>query len=76
LSALSAVIIGGTSLFGGRASVGGAVIATFLPVTLLAGFVMLDVRPFWQYIAVGVILIAAVYLDGARRGRLGVDSEE
>jgi ribose transport system permease protein len=76
LSALSAVIIGGTSLFGGRASVGGAVIATFLPVTLLAGFVMLDVRPFWQYIAVGVILIAAVYLDGARRGRLGADSED
>jgi ABC-type xylose transport system permease subunit len=31
---------------------------------------MVDVPPFYQYIAVGTILIAAVYVDGMRRGRL------
>jgi ribose transport system permease protein len=70
LAAISAAIIGGTSLFGGRASMGGAIVATFIPITLLSGFVMLDVPPFYQYIAVGTILIAAVYVDGMRRGRL------
>jgi ribose transport system permease protein len=69
LQALSAVIIGGTSLFGGRASMGGSIIAVFIPITLLTGFVMLGVPPFYQYMAVGAILIAAVYIDGLRRGR-------
>ena len=70
LQALSAVIIGGTSLFGGRASMGGAIVATFIPITLLSGFVMMGIPPFYQYMAVGGILIAAVYIDGLRRGQL------
>jgi ribose transport system permease protein len=70
LQAISAAIIGGTSLFGGRASIGGAMVAAFIPITLLSGFVMMDVAPFYQYIAVGAILIVAVYIDGVRRGRL------
>jgi ribose transport system permease protein len=70
LQALSAVIIGGTSLFGGRASMGGSIVATFIPITLLSGFVMLGIPPFYQYMAVGGILIVAVYIDGVRRGQL------
>jgi ribose transport system permease protein len=70
LQALSAVIIGGTSLFGGRASMGGSIVATFIPITLLSGFVMMGIPPFYQYIAVGAILITAVYIDGLRRGQL------
>ena len=70
LQALSAVIIGGTSLFGGRASVAGSVIATFIPTVLLAGFVMVGVPPFYQGIAIGVVLILAVWIDGLRRGQL------
>jgi ribose transport system permease protein len=70
LQALSAVIIGGTSLFGGRASMGGSIVATFIPITLLSGFVMIGVPPFYQYMAVGAILIVAVYIDGLRRGQL------
>jgi ribose transport system permease protein len=67
LQALSAVIIGGTSLFGGRASVVGAAVATFIPTLLLAGFVMIGVSSFYQGIAIGVVLILAVWIDRVRR---------
>ncbi|MGV9770281.1 ABC transporter permease [Microbacterium sp. NPDC003461] len=67
LQALSAVIIGGTSLFGGRASVLGAVIATFITTVLTSGFVMIGVSSFYQRIAVGVVLIIAVWVDRIRR---------
>jgi ribose transport system permease protein len=70
LQALSAVIIGGTSLFGGRASVSGSIFATFIPTVLLAGFVMVGLAPFYQGIAIGAVLIAAVWIDQLRRGRL------
>lgn len=66
LQALSAVIIGGTSLFGGRASVTGSVIATFIPTVLLSGFVMIGVSSFYQSIAIGSVLIIAVWLDQLR----------
>lgn len=67
LQALSAVIIGGTSLFGGRASVVGAAVATFIPTVLLAGFVMVGISSFYQGIAIGVVLILAVWIDRIRR---------
>lgn len=67
LQALSAVIIGGTSLFGGRASVLGAMIATFISTVLLAGFVMIGVSSFYQRIAIGVVLIIAVWVDRVRQ---------
>ncbi|WP_328708257.1 ABC transporter permease [Microbispora hainanensis] len=66
LQALSAVIIGGTSLFGGRASVLGSVLATFIPTGLLAGFVMVGVSSFYQNIAIGAVLVIAVWLDQLR----------
>lgn len=69
LQALSAVIIGGTSLFGGRASVLGAMVATFVSTVLLAGFVMIGVSSFYQRIAIGVVLIIAVWVDRLRQAR-------
>ena len=70
MQALSAVIIGGTSLFGGIASVAGTVIASLILTVLLSGLVIINVPPFYQYIAVGAILVVAVYVDALRRGRL------
>jgi ribose transport system permease protein len=67
LSAISAAVIGGTSLFGGRGSVAGTIIGVLIPATLASGFVIIGVNPYWQYIAVGVVLIGAVYLDQIRR---------
>jgi ribose transport system permease protein len=69
LAAIAAVVIGGTSLFGGRGSIGGSVIGVFIPAVLINGFVIVGVAPFWQNIAVGLILIGAVYVDQVRRRR-------
>jgi ribose transport system permease protein len=72
LEAISAVIIGGTSLFGGRGSVGGTLIGTLIPVALLSGLVIQGVEPFWQNIAIGMILIAAVAIDQSQREKLAL----
>jgi ribose transport system permease protein len=63
LAAITAVVIGGTLLEGGRISIAGAVWGTFLAVILQAGLVILGVSAFWQLIVVGVVLLAAVLLD-------------
>jgi ribose transport system permease protein len=67
LQAIAAVVIGGTSLFGGIGTVLGTVAGVFIPAVLQNGFVVLGVQPFWQEVAVGAVLILAVYLDQLRR---------
>lgn len=67
LNAIAAVVIGGTSLFGGIGTIGGTVIGVFIPSVLQNGFVIIGVQPFWQQAVVGAVLIAAVYVDQARR---------
>jgi ribose transport system permease protein len=70
LNAIAAVVIGGTSLFGGIGTLLGTVFGVFIPVVLQNGFVIVGIQPFWQQVAVGAVLIAAVYLDQLRRSRL------
>jgi ribose transport system permease protein len=67
LAAISGAVIGGTSLFGGVASIGGAVIGALLAVILQTGLVEVNLEPFWQQVAVGIVLILAVHLDARRR---------
>jgi ribose transport system permease protein len=67
LRAVSAVVIGGTSLFGGMGSIIGTVIGTFIPAVLSNGLVIGGIQPFWQDVLIGVILIIAVYIDQRRR---------
>lgn len=67
LAAVSAAVIGGTSLFGGLGSIGGSVVGAFIPAVLRNGLVISRVEPFWQEILIGAILILAVYLDQRRR---------
>ena len=74
LTAISAVIIGGTSLFGGRGSIGGTFIGTLIPIVLIEGLVIQGVEPYWQNIAIGIILIAAVAVDQTQRARLALAS--
>jgi ribose transport system permease protein len=69
LQAITAVVLGGTSLFGGIGTILGTVIGTFIPAVLQNGFVVVGLEPFWQQVAVGAILIAAVYLDQRRRSQ-------
>jgi ribose transport system permease protein len=67
LRAVSAVVIGGTSLFGGMGSIFGTVIGTFIPSVLSNGLVIGGIQPFWQDVLIGVILILAVFIDQRRR---------
>ena len=67
LNVIAAVVIGGTSLFGGVGTIFGTVIGLFIPAVLQNGFVIVGVQPFWQQVAVGAVLIAAVYIDQRRR---------
>ena len=69
LNAIAAVVIGGTSLFGGIGSILGTVFGVFIPAVLQNGFVIVGVQAFWQQVAVGAVLILAVYLDQLRRSR-------
>jgi ribose transport system permease protein len=67
LTAIAAVVIGGTSLFGGVGAMAGTVVGVFIPVVLAAGLVIVGVQSFWQQVMIGVILVAAVYFDQLRR---------
>jgi ribose transport system permease protein len=67
LQAIAAVVIGGTSLFGGVGTLLGTIFGVFIPAVLQNGFVIVGVQPFWQQVAVGAVLILAVYLDQLRR---------
>jgi ribose transport system permease protein len=70
LEAIAGAVIGGTSMFGGKVSIFGAVIGAMLAVILNAGLVIVGVQAFYQLIAVGVVLILAVFVD-QRRQRIG-----
>ncbi|MEU3496141.1 ABC transporter permease [Kitasatospora cineracea] len=67
LKVITAVVLGGASLFGGRGTVLGTVIGVFIPAVLTTGLIIMDVQQYWQDVAIGVVLVAAVYLDQFRR---------
>ncbi len=67
LQAITAVALGGTSLFGGAASIIGTLIGVWIPAVLQNGFIIIGVQPYWQMVAVGVVLILAIYSDQIRR---------
>jgi ribose transport system permease protein len=67
LTVITGVILGGTSLYGGYGVVLGTVIGIFIPTVLQNGLIVQQVQPFWQNVAIGFILIAAVYLDQLKR---------
>jgi len=70
LNVITAVVIGGTSLWGGRGGMGGTVVGSLIPATLTSGFVILGLQPFWQNVAVGIVLLLAVSVDQYRRRKL------
>ena len=66
LNAIAAVVIGGTSLFGGRGTIVGTLIGAAIISVLITGLVILSVQPYWQTVAIGVIIIIAVWIDQFR----------
>ena len=69
LTAIAAVVLGGTSLFGGRGTIGGTIIGAFVIGFLSDGLVLVGVSEFWQMVAKGSVIVAAVALDEAQRRR-------
>jgi ribose transport system permease protein len=69
LDAITAVIIGGASLFGGRGSVFNVIAGALIIGVIRNGLNLLDVTPFWQSIAIGVLVITSLEIDVVR-GRL------
>ena len=63
LNAIAAVVLGGTSLIGGRGSIGGSLVGAFVIGVLADGLVMLGVSEFWQMVIKGVVIILAVGID-------------
>jgi len=72
LDSIAAVVIGGASLFGGSGTILGTVAGSLVIAVIQYGLVFIDVEPFWQFMAVGVVIIISVLADQTQR-RLGED---
>ena len=71
LDSIAAVVIGGASLFGGSGTIWGTVAGAFVIAVIQYGLVLVDVEPFWQFIAVGAVIIVSVLVDQTQRRFLG-----
>jgi ribose transport system permease protein len=65
LDAIAAVVIGGTSLSGGKGSIMGTVLGAIIIGVLNNGLVLLNVSPFWQQVVKGSVILLAVVIDRA-----------
>ncbi len=71
LEGIAAVIIGGTSLLGGKGTISGTIIGALIMSTLTNGLLIMQIQQEWQYVVVGAVIILAVFSDGVRRRRSG-----
>lgn len=69
LDTITAVVIGGTSLFGGRGTVIGTYLGTLIVLVLQSGLTQAGIDPLYQSIVTGILVIAAVTLDTLTRRR-------
>ncbi len=63
LNAIAAVVLGGTSLAGGRGSITGSLLGAFVIGVLADGLVMLGISEFWQMVITGAVIVLAVAID-------------
>jgi len=66
LNAIAVVVLGGTSLMGGRGNIWGTIIGAFVIGALSAGMVMVGVSSFWQQVITGTVIVLAVVIDQAQ----------
>jgi ribose transport system permease protein len=67
LNVIAGVVIGGVSLFGGSGSIPGAIIGLTIMSVVTYGLVVAKMDPYWQTVAIGLIMIVAVAIDILRR---------
>jgi ribose transport system permease protein len=70
LNSIAAVVIGGASLYGGTGNIMGTLIGALIIGTLQIGMVILGVQPFYQYIAIGTVIVLGVVFDQLSQGNL------
>ncbi len=63
LETITAVVIGGTSLFGGRGRLSGTLVGALVVTVFRIGLTLAGVSPYWQNFAIGSLIIVAVGLD-------------
>jgi erythritol transport system permease protein len=63
LNAIAAVVLGGTSLAGGRGAIGGTIIGAFVIGILNNGMILEGVSSFWQTVITGIVIVLAVIID-------------
>jgi ribose transport system permease protein len=71
LDSIAAVVIGGASLFGGSGTIWGTVAGALVIAVIQYGLVFINVPSFWQFIAVGCVIIISVLVDQSQRRFLG-----
>ncbi|MER9119121.1 ABC transporter permease [Mesorhizobium sp. M0954] len=67
LDAITAVVVGGASLFGGRGSITNVLFGALIIATIRSGLQQLDVSPFWSSVAIGIGILMALELDVLRK---------
>ena len=76
LDSIAAVVIGGASLFGGSGTITGTVIGALIIAVIQYGLVFVNVEPFWQFVAVGVVIIISVLVDQTQKQLAGARTDE
>jgi ribose transport system permease protein len=76
LDSIAAVVIGGASLFGGSGTILGTVAGSLVIAVIQYGLVFINVEPFWQFVAVGVVIIISVLVDQSQRRLTGERSND
>lgn len=71
LDSIAAVVIGGASLFGGSGRISGTIAGAMVIAVIQYGLVFINIEPFWQFVAVGVVIIISVLVDQSQRRLLG-----
>jgi len=76
LDSVAAVVIGGASLYGGSGTIMGTIAGALVIAVIQYGLVFVNVQPFWQFIAVGTVIIVSVLIDQAQKRFSGERQDE
>ena len=75
LDSIAAVFIGGASFYGGSGKIIGTVVGALVIAVIQFGLVFVDVDSFWQFLAVGLVIIIAVLIDQSKAHITGIENE-
>ncbi|AOQ23490.1 Ribose import permease protein RbsC [Moorella thermoacetica] len=73
LQVIAAVIIGGTSMFGGSGSILGSLLGAFFMNVIATGMILMRISAYWQDLVIGAIIVLAVGIDQYRRRKTGLN---